>query len=380
MNIDELIQIRKYLHQNPELSHHEKETSAFINDEIQKTRPSSIIKQDKGNGLLVNYDRGKTGSKIAFRTDIDALPIQEINAFEYRSLRDGVSHKCGHDGHMASMIGFAHNLHSMQKGAVQLVFQPAEETGEGAAQLLNDPAMTGFDPDMVYAYHNLPGFPIGSIIVGDGVFTAASVGVTIKLHGKTSHAGRPENGISPALAVSDLIRGIEELSKSNDFKDFTLTTVIHAVLGEIAFGTAPGYAEVRATLRSYKNADLDLLKKKTEHLINQVENDYALRTEISYSEYFPATENNQKCVDIIRKAAENIGAEVVEQGLPFRWSEDFAHFTLKSNGAMFGIGSGIDHPQLHNPDYDFPDEIIPIAIDMYKEIYKLSVEEIKTVQ
>lgn len=370
MNLIELKQIRQYLHKHPELSHKEKETSDFLRKKLGDLEPAFVVKQKAGEGFWARFGKNE-GNSIAFRTDIDALPIQEINKFEYKSVNDGVAHKCGHDGHATSMLGFAANVKDQLQSSIDLVFQAAEETGEGAETWLKDEAMKEFAPNQVFAYHNLPGFPLHSIIVRNDVFTAASVGITIKLYGKTSHAGHPERGISPALAVADLVTYIEGLPQNERFDDFTLTTVVHALLGEIAFGTAPGYAEVRATLRSFSNNDLNKLQKLCELYTAEIQEKYGLKTEVSYSEYFPATENHNQCVDIIRQAAKQLNLQIVEREEPFRWSEDFAHFTLKFNGALFGIGSGENHPQLHNPDYDFPDEILPTAINMFTEIYKI---------
>ncbi|PLX22521.1 MAG: amidohydrolase [Salinivirgaceae bacterium] len=371
MDLTELKQIRQYLHKHPELSHKEKKTSEYLRNKISDIEPDFVVKQKSGEGFWARFGKNEKGS-IAFRTDIDALPIQEINEFEYKSVNEGVAHKCGHDGHATSMLGFAYNVKKHLQNPVDLIFQAAEETGEGAESWLKDVMMRYFSPEKVFAYHNLPGFPLHSIIVRNDVFTAASVGITIKLFGKTSHAGHPERGVSPALAVADLVTHIEGLPQNERFNEFTLTTVVHALLGEIAFGTAPGYAEVRATLRSYSNDDLKKLQKLCEDFTEEIEKKYGLKTEVSYSEYFPATENNNQCVNIVRKAAQNLNLQIVEREEPFRWSEDFAHFTLKFNGALFGIGSGEKHPQLHNPDYDFPDEILSTAINMFTEIYKLS--------
>jgi amidohydrolase len=370
MDLESLIQIRQHLHKHPELSHHEFETSTYLREKIKELNPEFVTKQKNGEGF---WARIGTGShSMAFRTDIDALPIQEINNFDYKSINNGVSHKCGHDGHATSLLGFANQIKNQVERPIDLIFQSAEETGEGAEAWLKDEAMEGFSPEYVLAYHNLPGFPLQSIIVRNNVFTAASVGITIKLHGKTSHAGHPERGVSPAIAMTEIIQYIEKLPQKDSFKDFTLTTVIHAVLGEIAFGTAPGYAEVRATLRSFENDDLNKLQQLSEAFVSEIEKKHELKAEISYTEYFPATENDNQCVDIIRKAAQNLGLKIIERNEPFRWSEDFAHFTLKYRGALFGIGSGENHPQLHNPDYDFPDELLPTAINMFTEIYKLA--------
>jgi amidohydrolase len=372
MELNKLIKIRRYLHQHPELSHKEEQTSAYLIEKIAETKPDEVTKQNDGFGFLAQYKHKNTKPIIAFRTDIDALPIEEINTFEHKSRQKGVAHKCGHDGHATSMLGFAYRIKDSQSSPVNLVFQGAEETGMGAEQWLNDKNMKGFSPDKIFAYHNLPGFPLKSIIIRKNVFSAASIGVTVKFYGKTSHAGHPERGVSPALAVAELIQQIENLPKAVTFNNFTLTTVVHTLLGEIAFGTAPGYAEVRATLRSFDNDDLKTMQQKTEDFVSVLAEKYGLKTDVDYCEYFPATENNDECVEIVRQAAQNLNLEIIERDEPFRWSEDFAHFTLKFPGALFGIGSGADHPQLHNPDYDFPDDILSVAIDMYQEIYALA--------
>lgn len=372
MELNQLINIRRFLHSHPELSHVEQETASFLIQKIKETKPAKITNQNDGHGFWVRYNCEVNASKIAFRTDIDALPIQEINSFAHKSLNDGVSHKCGHDGHATSMIGFAFDMMHEERNCSELIFQAAEETGTGAEQWLLDKNMETFNPNKIFAYHNLPGFPLNSIIVRNGVFSAASTGVTVKLTGKTSHAGHPERGLSPALALAELIWAIDKLPDESVFKDFVLTTVVHATLGEIAFGTAPGYAELRATLRSFDNGDLKLMQQKVEDVVQAVANKFGLQTTVEYCEYFPATENNKQCVEIIRKAAHKLDLQIIEPKEPFRWSEDFAHFTLRFPGALFGIGAGEDHPQLHNPDYDFPDEILPIAVQMFQTIYQIA--------
>ena len=191
----------------------------------------------------------------------------------------------------------------------------------------------------------------------------------IKLTGKTSHAAEPENGINPSQAVAEIIKRFTALPEDLKVtKDFTLVTIIHVRIGERAFGTSPGFAELMATLRAYRNDDMEALIEEAERIARSVASDQNLKVEISYTEEFPATVNDEGCVDIIKKAAEKNGLTVIEINKPFRWSEDFGHLTGKYKGALFGIGSGEDHPQLHNPDYDFPDDIIPAGISIFHTI------------
>jgi metal-dependent amidase/aminoacylase/carboxypeptidase family protein len=146
--------------------------------------------------------------------------------------------------------------------------------------------------------------------------------------------------------------------------------VIHALLGEIAFGTTPGYAEVRATLRTFSNSDMQALTSEAVTKARDIAQKHGLGIEIDWTDTFAATVNDKSCVEIIKKAAQRNGFELMEVPSPAKWSEDFGQFTERYPGALFGLGAGAEHPQLHNPDYDFPDEILPTGVAMFWEIIK----------
>ncbi|MBU2268664.1 MAG: amidohydrolase, partial [Bacteroidetes bacterium] len=237
--INELVQIRQYLHQHPEISGQELETSKFLLKKIKAFKPSQLIENIGGSGFLVVYDSGEDGLSLLFRTELDGLPIQETSELSYQSVLKGNGHQCGHDGHMTILIGLAQEIskNPLTKGKVSLLFQPAEETGEGAEAVLNDSKFNQLYFDEVFALHNLPGEEFGSIVVKNQAFTAAVKSIIIKLKGKTAHAAEPENGINPALAVADILQKTTELSH-NDPKadDFGLITPIHVNIGEKAYG------------------------------------------------------------------------------------------------------------------------------------------------
>ncbi len=369
--LSDLIHLRKTIHAEPELAGSEKATALKMVNFISRYNPDEIIKNIGGEGIAFIFRGREHGPTILFRCELDALPIQEINDFEYKSKFENRGHKCGHDGHMTVLAGLAEKISENRalKGKIILLFQPAEETGEGAEKVLNDNEFTAIKPDYVFAFHNLPGYPLNSIIVRKGGFASASKGMIIKLTGKTSHAAEPENGINPSLAAAEIITEFSYLpAKLEHAKEFTLATIIHTRIGEKAFGTSPGYAEIMATLRAYRNDDLELLIENAEKTAQSVASEHRLKIEISYTEVFPATVNDDKCVEIIKSASAKNNYSFTEISEQFRWSEDFGHFTARYEGAMFGIGSGEDHPQLHNPDYDFPDEIIPTGINMFYTI------------
>jgi amidohydrolase len=376
MDIDfdynELIKLRRDLHRNPELSGNEYKTAEKIKSFLKRYKPDQIIENIGGAGLALIFEGKAEGPAVLFRCDLDALPIEEVNEFEYRSQKEGIGHKCGHDGHMTIIAGLAQAISKQrpEKGRAILLFQPSEENGEGAEQVLNDPKFELIKPDYVYALHNLPGFPKGSVVINENIFASASKGMIIRLFGKTSHAGEPENGLSPAVAMADLVKELTYLPQNTSFNDFTLVTVIHARLGEIAFGTTPGYAEVMATLRSHTNEDMKNLVQKAEDIVKSKTKEQGLKYDISWTEEFLATENNPEAVQIVEHSASREELQIIKKEEPFRWSEDFSHFTINYPGALFGLGSGEDSPQLHNPDYDFPEEIIEPGIKLFFGIFR----------
>ncbi len=370
-SLNDLIKLRKSIHSEPELAGEERSTAEKVIKFISKFSPDEIIKNIGGNGIAFIFKGKEEGASVLFRAELDALPIQEINQFEYKSKFENKGHKCGHDGHMAVLAGLAEQVSSSKdfKGKVILLFQPAEETGEGAGRMINDPKLSKIKPDYVFAFHNLPGYELNTILIRKGSFASASKGMIIKLTGKTSHAAEPENGINPSFAVAEIIKKLlllpEKLKNKNDF---VLVTIIHAKIGERAFGTSAGYAELMTTLRAFRNDDMRSLISESEEIVNKIASDQKLKVEIIYTEEFPATVNDNECVEIIKNAAEKKNFSISEIKTPFRWSEDFGHFTEKYKGALFGIGSGKNHPQLHNPDYDFPDEIIPVGVTIFHTI------------
>ncbi len=370
--MDEIIALRHELHKFPEISNHEFETSERISLFMDKLKPDEVINLSKTGKAFVFKGR-EDGNTVVFRAELDALPIAEDENNEYASVNKGVSHVCGHDGHMAIIAGLAKKVAANRpgKGKVVLLFQPAEEVEQGARDVVNDPGFQEIKPDYIFALHNVPGLKKHTILLKHGSFAAASRGMTVKLTGKTSHAAEPEKGISPAMAISKIIKELNQLIENKSlFKDLSLLTIIHIRLGEISFGTSPGYAEIRVTLRAFENEDMELLCKNSERIITAIAEDEKLRSEISYSEIFPATVNNDECIDLIKHAVTENNSENTFIEKPFKWSEDFGYYTEKYKGGFFGLGSGLEQPALHNPDFDFPDEIIATGVNVFYSIYK----------
>ncbi|SMG46326.1 amidohydrolase [Marivirga sericea] len=372
LNLDELVTLRHHLHAHAEVANQEEKTAKIIVDFLEKYNADHIWKNVGGHGVIALFKGKEDGQSIGFRADLDALHIEETIHLEYESKTPHVSHKCGHDGHMTMVAGVASYLkqYALKRGNVYLIFQPAEETGEGAERINKGLKALDIQLDYLFGLHNLPAFPKGEIVSKKGTFAAASRGMVVKIFGKTSHAAEPEFGISPVLAMAKISTEITHIHRTIDFSDLTLATVIHSELGEIAFGTSPGYGEIRVTLRAMRDEDMSFLIDEAENLVHKYCEDDGLGCEISYTEVFPATINSEESFDIMQQAATGIDLNFKELITPFKWSEDFGQYKLQYKTGFFGVGAGDDCPHLHDEFYDFPDSIIESGVQMYAGLMK----------
>lgn len=363
--------LRKELHKNPELSGEEVETSRRIREFIKENHDSQIITGIGGNGLAVVYEFSAEGPVVMIRCELDALPIEEENTFEHKSRVKGISHKCGHDGHMSIIAGLALWLkeRNLQKGKVILLFQPAEETGKGAHLVLNDPKLKELEPDFVFALHNIPGEKLQSVIKVEKAFSATVQSFAIKLQGKVAHASEPENGINPALAISALIREYD-LFNIPDVKsdNFTLLTPIYLTMGSKAYGISAGEGEVHYTIRTWTEKRMEEVKKNILDSLSRVCRDQGLEFSVDWFDYFPATVNDESSNKIIARAAHRNKLDLVESLVPMKFGEDFGWFSKQYKTAMFGLGAGEDSPALHHSNYDFPDELLETGIKMFGSV------------
>ncbi len=363
--------LRRELHAHPELSGCEKETASRILRRFEALRPDETIVGLGGSGIAFVFSGVEPGPTVMLRCELDALPIPESLEIEHRSQFDGVSHKCGHDGHMAILwaVGARLSQSRPSRGRVALVFQPAEETGTGAAAVIADPRFEAVRPDYVFALHNLPRYDLGTVVVREGIFTSASRGAVIRLSGRTAHAAQPETGISPALAMCRVIEKLQSIASILEIgEEVAFATVVGARLGERAFGTAPGEAEVYATLRAETDGTMERMVARLSAIVEAQSVSENLRAKITYEDVFETTINAPRAVEAIKLAASRCGLSVEFPPRAFRWSEDFGRFTAIAEGAMFGLGAGVRQADLHDPDYDFPDELISIGTELLSEI------------
>ncbi|PTV97289.1 amidohydrolase [Rhodobacter aestuarii] len=360
---------RRARHAAPELSGHEVETARQVCAALQETRPDTLLSGLGGNGVAAVYEGAVPGPSVMIRCELDGLPIAEIGTHPHRSTVPGQGHLCGHDGHMAIVLGVARwlGMHRPARGRAILLFQPAEEDGSGAAAVLADPKFAPLRPDLALALHNYPGLPLGAAVVRDGVAHCASRGMKIVLEGRTAHAAQPDLGLSPGPVLARLIERLPGLSQGHSPEEevFALVTVTHASLGAPSFGIAPGRAELWVTLRTRTDAGMQQLTEAVEELIAAEVTAAGLRAQHEWHDVFRHCENAPEAVAVFTRAMQAAGIPATDLDLPMRASEDFGRFSDLCPAAMLLLGAGEECAPLHAPDYDFPDALIEPGVALF---------------
>ena len=347
--------IRHDLHNHPGISGDEHYAHDLVVRQLPSYHPDKVYTHVGGYGVIAVWGKELSQPTIAIRGDMDALPI---------------GHRCGHDGHTAILLQLAEYiaLRGIPVGRnILLIFQPEEETGLGAQKIIDAQILQQYNIKAIYALHNLPGFPLGTVVLNRHTFAAASTGIIYRLTGRETHASTPEKGINPGLAIAEIIQWFHRMNSSpDDLGDtFRQTTLICIRLGEEAFGTSAGIADIMFTLRAFTNYSMEHLLADANEAVGTIALRHHLEVQHTLIEPFRATENNSLHVEHIEEVC---GCRSQYVLTPFRWSEDFANYLLHYPGAMFGIGAGEKHLELHHPDYDFPNLLIPLAAQVFYNI------------
>jgi amidohydrolase len=367
-NYDLAVKLRHELHEHPELANQEVWTKAHLIEFLQEHSSLKIV--DRGRWFYAVYTAGADRKNIAFRADIDALPQPEYLDIPYASRNPGVSHKCGHEGHAASLAGFA--LEVDQHGAdhnVYFLFQHAEETGDGAAEAAVFIEENKIDE--IFGYHNMNDVAFKAIGVREGIIFSPSSGLVIHMEGTPSHASMPETGRNPAFAIAQLVNSLSGLTAADQYTSRVLCSVIQIAVGKRAFGSNASAGDLLLTVRATYEADLESLMHKIEELARQLAARDGLKLSFEYVDAFPETRNHPESNAKIRQAAENLSLDLVELEDPIRSSDDYGYYTKLTAGAYFLIGNGRDYPAVHTKEYDFRDELIAVASDMFRELLRL---------
>ena len=368
-DIRDLVSFRRDLHRTPELSGEERGTAKTISGALNSLAPDDMITGLGGHGVAAIFDSGSDGPTIMFRAELDALPIEEASGVEWSSHVPGKAHLCGHDGHMTILVALARLLSRKRprKGRCVLMFQPAEEDGSGAA----DPKFTSISPDWAFAIHNEPGLPFGYVGIKPGLINCASRGLAISLKGRTSHAAEPELAASPVAALPEILSALDGLGGGGELDDaFRLSTVTHVRVGEATFGITPGDARIFVTLRASRDEAVSELQNAAETLTSKLAADHGLACDFAIHDDFAASMNDPEAVAVACRAMEALGIPFGDKGVPMRASEDFGAFGWHAKAAMLCLGPGERHAALHQPEYDFADDLIPIGARIFERLLR----------
>ncbi len=373
--------IRRDIHAHPELCFEEKRTADVIAKAL--TEWGIPIHRGLGTTGVVGIVKGSSGTStraVGLRADIDALPITEHNTFAHASRHAGRMHACGHDGHTAMLLAAAKHFSNEKNrdfdGTVYLIFQPAEEGGGGAREMIKDGIFTLFPMEAVFGAHNWPGMKVGQFALKNGPCFASSNEFRIVIRGKGSHAAMPHLGIDPVPVACQMVQAFQTIISRNKRPidpGVISVTMIHT--GE-ATNVVPDSCEIQGTVRTFTLELLDLIERRMQEVAKHTCAAFDAACEFEFVRNYPPTINHPLETEFVRGVmADVVGAENVQEFEPTMGAEDFSYFLLEKPGCYFLIGNGdgshragghgMGPCMLHNPSYDFNDELIPLGGSMW---------------
>jgi amidohydrolase len=375
----EMARVRKDIHAHPELCYQEARTSALVADQLRQFG----VEVHTGLGVtgVVGVIKGQQSpaagqplKSLGLRADMDALPIQELNTFEHASQHPGKMHACGHDGHTATLLAAAKHLAANRDfaGTVYVIFQPAEEGGGGAREMIKDGLFERFPMDAVFALHNWPGLPVGLFAVSPGPVMASSNEFRITVRGKGAHAAMPHMGIDPVPVAAAMVQSFQTIvTRNNKPVDAAVISVTMINAGE-ATNVIPNTCEMRGTVRTFSVPVLDLIEQRMREVAQHTAAAYGATCDFEFVRNYPPTINDATQAAFAKRVfTAAFGAANVGDQEPTMGAEDFAYMLMEKPGAYIFLGNGTgDHRDighgggpctLHNPSYDFNDDLIGIG-------------------
>jgi amidohydrolase len=370
----ELTSVRRDLHAHPELSFHEDRTSALVADKLAGWG----IEVHRGlakTGVVGVVSGKKTGSGrgIGLRADMDCLPMHENNTFDHKSQNEGRMHACGHDGHTTMLLGAARYLAETRNfdGTAYLIFQPAEEGGGGGEVMVKEGLFERFPANEVYALHNWPGLPPGKMAVRAGPVMAATDEVQITVRGRGGHGAMPHLAVDPVLAAAHVITALQSIASRNVSPiEAVVVSICSMATSQVGvFNVIPDHVKLVGTVRSFQRETRDLAERRVREIVTKTAEALGASAEVTYARGYPATVNSPRESQFAAQVGQRLfGAEnVITEHEPTMGGEDFSFMLQERPGAYIFLGQGASHVNeaggclLHNPNYDFNDEVIPLG-------------------
>ncbi len=370
---DEMIEIRHQLHSHPELAYEEVKTSELV---------ATLLKQwgyevTRGLGItgVVGQLKNGDGPTIGFRADMDALPIDEKTDLPYKSKIPGKMHACGHDGHTATLLTAARYLAENRnfKGTVNVIFQPAEEGYAGAQKMIDDGLFEKFPCDAVFGFHNMPGYETGHFGFCPGAAMASADTVNITVKGKGGHGALPHTSVDPIVVASSIVMALQSIVSRNVNPLETAIITVGIINAGIAHNIIPDEAHMTLTVRTLNSDVQDLVEKRIIETAEFQAKSYGATAEVEYIRSYPVLNNTAKETAFAEQVAQEfLGNEyVIENMPPITASEDFAFMLQQCPGSYIFVGNGVNSANgcsLHNPGYDFNDEILPVVASYWVKL------------
>ena len=365
----ELTAIRRDLHAHPELSFTEQRTSGVVAEYLKKLGVETHTGLAKTGVVGVIHGRKANGKGVALRADMDCLPMHEQNSFAHKSRHEGRMHACGHDGHTTMLLGAARYLSETRnfEGTAYLVFQPAEEGGGGGQVMVNEGLFDKFPAHEIYAVHNWPGLPAGQMAVRAGAVMAATDEVQITVRGRGGHGAMPHLVVDPVVACAQIITALQTIASRNvEPVDAVVVSVCSMQTSQVgAFNVVPDAVKLVGTVRSFRPATRDLAERRLKEIVGKIADAMGCSTEISYVRGYPATINSAREAQFAARVGERVFGKgnVITEHEPTMGGEDFSYMLQARPGAYVFLGQGGAQGGcfLHNPHYDFNDEVIPLG-------------------
>jgi amidohydrolase len=362
---DELTRIRRDIHAHPELGFEEHRTSALVAAELENLG----IEVHRGigrTGVVGVLRAGNAPGSIGLRADMDALPMEEANAFAHRSTAPGRMHGCGHDGHTTMLLGAARYLAETRNfdGTVHFIFQPAEEGLGGADAMIKDGLFQRFPCDTVFGMHNRPGMPVGQYAIRPGPMMAGGAFFDIKVTGKGAHGARPESSIDPVLAACHITTALQSIVSRNVTPNDTAVVSVTQINAGSAYNVIPQHAVISGTARTFRRETMALVEASMRRIAEGVASGFGATAEVDFRFLFAPLVNDPAETDLIAGiAAELVGEDKVDRDRSaVMGSEDFSAMLEAVPGAYIHVGNGTDSEggcEVHNPSYDFNDAALP---------------------
>ena len=372
------VALRHDLHRHPELGLQEFRTSQLLAEQLQSWG-YTVTRGLATTGLVAQLQRGGGSKRLGLRADMDALPIHEANALAHCSVHAGVMHACGHDGHSAMLMAAAQYIAQEVEfsGTLNLIFQPAEEHPGGAKIMIEEGLFERFPCDALFAAHNMPGVPAGQLVFIEGPAMASSDDVTITLTGVGGHGAMPHRAQDPIVAASAIVMTLQTIVSRNVDPQHTAVITVGSLIAGQANNVIPASARLELSVRSLGREVRDLLQERITTLVTAQAQSLGVQAHIDYKRDYPVLVNTPWETELARQVGtELLGAErVTRQGRPLTGSEDFAFmlehcpgsYFMIGNGTGDGTGEGAGEGQpahacmVHNPGYDFNDDILPVG-------------------